>query len=119
MGTPRLIFCADGNARHAAIAVAEGWEYGARLPARGLAPHPLAFADQDWKRPDRGRYMACLEKHRPALATVLGAAGIGRTPEQLAPQVYLPQRQGSLQVELLGASRRAGAGSGARVSPLT
>lgn len=44
-----------------------------------------------------------------ALATVLGAAGIHRTPEQLLPQVYLPQRQGSLQVELLGASRRAGA----------
>jgi hypothetical protein len=44
-----------------------------------------------------------------ALATVLQSAGIERTPEQLTQQVYLPQRQGSLQVELLGASRRAGA----------
>ncbi|MEJ7929338.1 PA2778 family cysteine peptidase [Ramlibacter sp. AN1015] len=44
-----------------------------------------------------------------ALATVLQNAGIARTPEQLVEQVYLPQRQGSLQVELLGASRRAGA----------
>jgi len=43
-----------------------------------------------------------------ALATVLQSAGIDRTPEQLVEQVYLPQRQGSLQVELLGASRRAG-----------
>mgnify|MGYP000264069266 CR=1 FL=1 len=84
MGTPRLIFCADGNARHAAIAVAEGWEYGARLPARGLAPHPLAFADQDWKRPDRGRYMACLEKHRPALATVLDWEHPEQLPEVLS-----------------------------------
>jgi tetratricopeptide (TPR) repeat protein len=44
-----------------------------------------------------------------ALATVLQAAGIARSPAQLVEQVYLPQRQGSLQVELLGASRRAGA----------
>lgn len=43
-----------------------------------------------------------------ALATVLQNAGVPRTPEQLVEQVYLPQRQGSLQVELLGASRRAG-----------
>lgn len=44
-----------------------------------------------------------------ALATVLQSAGIDRTPAQLVEQVYLPARQGSLQVELLGASRRAGA----------
>lgn len=44
-----------------------------------------------------------------ALATALQAAGIARTPQELAPHVYLPQRQGSLQLELLGASRRAGA----------
>ena len=44
-----------------------------------------------------------------ALATVLQSAGIDRTPAQLVEHVYLPQRQGSLQVELLGASRRAGA----------
>jgi hypothetical protein len=79
---PRLIYCADGNARHAGIAVAAGWEYGARLPARGLAPFPLALADQDWKRPDRAAYMAALEKTRPALATVLD----WERPEQL-PEV--------------------------------
>jgi hypothetical protein len=43
-----------------------------------------------------------------ALATVLGASGVAIAPEALAPQVYLPARQGSLQVELLGAARRAG-----------
>lgn len=43
-----------------------------------------------------------------ALAGVLGASGVGITPEQLTPQVYLPERQGSLQVELLAATRRAG-----------
>ncbi len=43
-----------------------------------------------------------------ALATVLGSAGVSRTPEQLVDEVYLPQRQGSLQLEMLGATRRAG-----------
>jgi len=43
-----------------------------------------------------------------ALATVLVAAGVDTTPELLTPQVYLPDRQGSLQLELLAATRRAG-----------
>ena len=43
-----------------------------------------------------------------SLAGVIGAAGVGITPEELAPQVFLPERQGSLQVELLAATRRAG-----------
>ncbi|MDX1556263.1 MAG: PA2778 family cysteine peptidase, partial [Xanthomonadales bacterium] len=43
-----------------------------------------------------------------ALAGVLGHSGIALTPEELSPQVYLPERQGSLQVELLAATRRAG-----------
>lgn len=43
-----------------------------------------------------------------ALATVLGASGVPLSPEALAPRVYLPGRHGSLQVELLGATRRAG-----------
>lgn len=42
-----------------------------------------------------------------ALAGVLGASGIATTPEALSPQVYLPARQGSLQLELLAATRRA------------
>ena len=43
------------------------------------------------------------------LAMTLGAIGIARTPDELAPQVFLPQRQGSLQVEMLAAARRQGA----------
>ncbi len=43
-----------------------------------------------------------------ALATVLNWSGVAVAPEALAPQVYLPERQGSLQVELLAATRRAG-----------
>jgi tetratricopeptide (TPR) repeat protein len=40
-----------------------------------------------------------------ALATVLGATGVAITPEQLAPLVYIPDRRGSLQVEMLAAAR--------------
>lgn len=43
-----------------------------------------------------------------ALATVLGAAGVERTPEALRAAVFLPGRQGSLQAELLAATRRSG-----------
>jgi len=43
-----------------------------------------------------------------ALATLLGAARVQITPEQLAPQVYLPGRQGSLQIEMQAAPRQYG-----------
>ena len=43
-----------------------------------------------------------------ALAGVLGAAGVDTSAEKLSAQVYLPGRQGSLQLELLAATRRAG-----------
>jgi tetratricopeptide (TPR) repeat protein len=40
-----------------------------------------------------------------ALATVLAGSGVDVTPEALVPRVYLPDRQGSLQAELVAASR--------------
>jgi tetratricopeptide (TPR) repeat protein len=43
-----------------------------------------------------------------ALAMVLGAAGRPIEPEALRPQVYLPDRRGSLRVEMLAAARRNG-----------
>lgn len=44
-----------------------------------------------------------------ALATALNAANIQVTPEQLTPEVYIPSRRGSLQIEMLAATRRHGA----------
>jgi tetratricopeptide (TPR) repeat protein len=43
-----------------------------------------------------------------ALATALVHAGIATTPDALAPQVFLPGREGSLQAEMLAAARRHG-----------
>jgi len=43
-----------------------------------------------------------------SLATALNASGVAVSPEALTPQVYLPDRQGSLQVEMLATARRHG-----------
>lgn len=83
MATPTLIYCADGNPRFAEIAVDAGFRYGVRLPARGIY-YPVYFADQDWKNPDRQRYMAELSKHQPALATVLDWERVEQLPDVLA-----------------------------------
>lgn len=64
-----LIYCAGGNARLAKIAIDAGLLYGSRLPGR--PSHPIQFADQDWKRPNRAKYIAALAKYRPAMCTVL------------------------------------------------
>lgn len=44
-----------------------------------------------------------------ALATALNAVAINVTPDALTPEVYVPSRKGSLQIEMLAASRRHGA----------
>jgi tetratricopeptide (TPR) repeat protein len=44
-----------------------------------------------------------------SLAMSLRAAGFAIDADALVPQVYLPQREGSLQVEMLAAARRNGA----------
>ena len=69
MAAPTLIYCAAGNRRFAQIAIDAGYKYGAQLP--GTVYHPVYFADQDWKNPDRAAYMASLAEHRPTMATVL------------------------------------------------
>ena len=43
-----------------------------------------------------------------SLAMVMQAAGLNISAETLVPQVYLPARKGSLQVEMLAATRRQG-----------
>jgi hypothetical protein len=43
-----------------------------------------------------------------ALATVLVHSGVEVTPQQLVSRVYLPDRQGSLQTEMLAATRSQG-----------
>jgi tetratricopeptide (TPR) repeat protein len=41
-----------------------------------------------------------------ALTTALAASGINTTPDAIAPDLYIPKRQGTLQVELVAAARK-------------
>jgi hypothetical protein len=77
-----IIYCAGGNKRFHDIASAEGWRYGARLPDTVYGP--LYFADQEWKQPDRAKYVAHLAAHQPFMATVLDWEHEEQFPEILA-----------------------------------
>ena len=76
-----IIYCANGNGRFAQIAIDAGMTYGAQLP--GTTYFPVAFADQEWKRPNRPAYMAALAQHRPRMATVLDWERDEQLPEVL------------------------------------
>lgn len=95
--------------------MAVGLVLAAVLAAPGCAINPT------WQLartlPDHGRPLLLDVPFHPqseyqcgpaALATVLGASGVATSPEALVPQVYLPGREGSLQLELVAATRRAG-----------
>lgn len=71
-------------------------DWPASLPTQAQLRDTPFFAQEDY------------ECGPAALAMLLRAAAVPATPEQLAPQVYLPGRRGSLQVELLVAARRHG-----------
>lgn len=65
----RLILCVHG-ASLLHLGMKHGWWPGKQLP--GLVwPERLHFADQDWKKPNRPKYMAALAKHTPHMATVM------------------------------------------------
>lgn len=82
MTMPTLIYCASGNKRLADIALEYGFEYGAQLPA--TIYHAPYFVDQNWRKPERAKYMAALAEHRPALATVLDWEREEQLPEVLS-----------------------------------
>lgn len=76
-----LIYCAAGNPRFAQIAIDAGFHYGAQLPA--TIYHPPYFVDQNWRKPNRTRYMAALAEHKPHIATVLDLEREDQLPEVL------------------------------------
>jgi len=78
---PTLIFCAGGSPRMMQIAIDAGFRCGAQLP--DTVYFPLYFADQDWRKPNRGAYMAALAQHRPEMATVLDWERGEQLPEVL------------------------------------
>lgn len=80
---PEIIFCADGNARFAQIAIEAGFAYGAQ-PLRTFY-HRLEFADlHPSDIPPKADYIAALEKHKPRLATVMDWTAWGQLAEVLS-----------------------------------
>ena len=82
MSSPELIYCAGKNKTFSDIALAAGYKLGAQVPC--TVYHDLYFCDQDWKRPNRERYMQALAQHKPAMATVLDLEHPGQRAEVLA-----------------------------------
>jgi hypothetical protein len=76
-----LVYCASGNKRFAQIAIDAGFRYGAQLPR--TVYFPPWFADQNWKKPNREKYMAALAQHKPHLASVLDWESDAQLPEVL------------------------------------
>lgn len=74
------------------MALRDAWPAG--VPVRAELSETPFFPQQDYQ---------C---GPAALATTLRHAGVQVTPEDLVKLVYLPARQGSLQVEMLAAPRR-------------
>jgi len=88
-----LIYCADGNARFAEIAIKAGFTYGAQ-PLR-TTYFPIDFADLHPNAiPPKTDYIAALARHRPRLATVTDWT----TPEQL-PEVLAWAEEAAAHVE--------------------
>lgn len=71
-------------------------QWPADVPVRAELHHVPFYPQEDY------------ECGPAALAMAAGAAGVRVLPEQLVAQVYLPGRKGSLQQEMLAASRRQG-----------
>jgi hypothetical protein len=51
---PELIYCSDGNAAFAKIAIEAGFTYGTQLPK--TIYFPPEFVDQDYKKPNLEKY---------------------------------------------------------------
>lgn len=66
---PRIIYCGRSNNTLDRIAIYSGFEYGLRLPF--TANFPPIFADQDWKKPNKEKYIESVAQHKPEMATVL------------------------------------------------
>lgn len=76
------IYCDTQQQRCADIAVECGMHYGAQLPAKNVYHSPY-FTDQDWKKPNREKYVAAVSIYTPSMATVLDWEREAQLPEVL------------------------------------
>lgn len=75
----------------------------------GLAPHGPPLTSAPVELDQTPFFPQKVNQCGPAaLATVLTASGVPAEPDALSPALYIPDRQGTLQVELAAAARRHG-----------
>lgn len=67
----KLIYCGVGNEKLDSLAVNVGIHYGMQFPARSMPRFPVYFADQNWKNPNREKYINWIAEYKPKIATVL------------------------------------------------
>ncbi|MDO9203516.1 MAG: PA2778 family cysteine peptidase [Hydrogenophaga sp.] len=103
--------------RHATPALAGVLLCAALLLGGCATPPQLAQLERQWPEQLPDRVLLAQVPFHPqddhlcgpaTLAMVAQAAGKSVTPEALTSQVYLPGRQGALQLEMLAAARRQG-----------
>ena len=67
---PILIYCAGKNKRLDTIAMDAGLKLGIQLPSTVIHFWPF-FVDQNWKKPNRTKYIQSVQSIKPTMATVI------------------------------------------------
>lgn len=80
----KLIYCGIGNKKLDELAVNVGIHYGMQFPASREPPFPVYFADQNWKNPQREKYVEWVEKYQPKIATVIDIENYSQIDEALS-----------------------------------
>ncbi len=79
---PELIYCAHRSVKFASVALKHNFTYGSQMPRK--VHYQPEFIDQDWKKPDRTRYMLKLKEHSPRMATVMDLEVEGQFEEVMS-----------------------------------
>lgn len=105
IGTSQLVDCSKRAAHASALFVVWILAGCSTMPPSvstyGSAPSPLELVETPFYSQQR------FQCGPAALMTVLTASGVETTLDDMSQQVYLPAREGSLQSEILAASRAA------------
>lgn len=80
----KLIYCGVGNEKLDSLAVNVGIHYGMQFPASKKPPFPIYFSDQNWKKPDKDKYIDWVAEYQPKIATVLDVEASNQLDEAIS-----------------------------------
>lgn len=91
---PLLFYCADGGRnKYSAIAHSSGWRLGVRSDQTKTPSH-CQIIDNHWSRYDHARHLACVQHHKPLIATARDIEYPWQLPEILRQAKELAQYAG-------------------------